>query len=69
MRVPVTFRDQPKHERREHKHRDASFSRREAKSLPHFVEFETPALFDHDWEVSSQSTTQPNFGFQPETSC
>jgi hypothetical protein len=66
MRVAITFRNQSEHERREHKHRYSPFRRSEAKPLPHFVEFETPALFDHKWK-SGQSTTQRNFGFQPET--
>ena len=68
MRVAITFRNQPEHERGEHKHGHSSFSRCEAASLPHIIEFETPALLNHDLE-SSQSTTQRNFGFQPETSC
>jgi hypothetical protein len=68
MCVPITFRDQPQHERRDHEHDYSSLSRCEAESLPHFIEFETAALLDHDLE-SRQSTTQRNFGFQPETSC
>ena len=67
MRVPITFRDQPQHERSDHEHDYSFLSRCEAESLPHIIEFETPALLDHDLE-SSQSTTQRNFGFQPETS-
>jgi len=49
MRVAITFRDQPEHERRNNEYDYSSFSRREAKSLPHFIEFETPALFNHEW--------------------
>ena len=56
MRVAITFRDQPEHERRSNEYDYSSFSRREAESLPHFIEFETPALFNHeDCEVVSAS--------------
>ena len=48
MRVAITFRDQPEHERRGNEYDYPSFSRRETESLPHFIEFETPALFDHE---------------------
>ena len=48
MCVAITFRDQPKHERRGNEHRYSFLSRREAESLPHFIEFETPALFNHE---------------------
>src|SRR6476646_5584782 len=48
MRVTITFRDQPEHERRGNEYDYASFSRREAESLPHFIEFETPALLNHE---------------------
>jgi len=48
MRVAITFRDQPEHERRRNEHDYSSFSRREAEFLPHFIEFETPALFNHE---------------------
>jgi hypothetical protein len=54
MRVPITFRDQPQHERRDHEHGHSSFSRCEAASLPHIIEFETPALFDHDLEIEPE---------------
>src|SRR5205809_1824555 len=46
MSVTITFRDQPKHERRGDEHCYSSFSRREAESLPHFIEFKTPGLFN-----------------------
>ena len=49
MRVAITFRDQPEHERRGNEHRYSFLSRREAESLPHFIEFETPALFNHEY--------------------
>ena len=48
MRVAITFRDQPEHERRGNEYDYPSFSRREAESLPHFLEFETPAFFNHE---------------------
>ena len=48
MRVAITFRDQPEHEHRGNEYDYPSFSRREAESLPHFSEFETPALFNHE---------------------
>jgi hypothetical protein len=48
MRVAITFRDQPEHERRGNEYDYSSFSRREAESLPHFIEFESPALFNHE---------------------
>ncbi len=48
MRVAITFRDQPEHERRGNEYDYSPFSRGEAESLPHFIEFETPALFNHE---------------------
>ena len=48
MRVAITFRDQPEQKRRDNEYDYSCFSRREAKSLPHFIEFETPALFNHE---------------------
>jgi hypothetical protein len=48
MRIAITFRDQAEHERRGNEHCHSSLSRREAKSLPHFIEFETLALFNHE---------------------
>jgi hypothetical protein len=47
MGVAITFRDQPKHERGRNEHYYSSLSRREAESLPHFIESETPAFFNH----------------------
>jgi hypothetical protein len=49
MRVAITFRDQPEHECRGNEYDYSPFSRREAKSLPHFIELETPALFNHEY--------------------
>ena len=48
MRVAITFRDQPEHERRGNEQGYSSLSRREAKSLPHFFKLEMPALFNHE---------------------
>ena len=48
MRVAITFCNQSQHERRRNEYNYPSFSRREAEFLPHFIEFETPALFNHE---------------------
>jgi hypothetical protein len=58
MRVAITFRDQPEHERRGNDYDYPSFSRREAESLPHFIEFETPALFNHKYLRSFPAFTR-----------
>ena len=34
--------------------------------MPHFIELETTALFNHEW--FQQSAIESNFGFQPEMS-
>ena len=49
MRVAITFRDQAEHERCSNEDCYPSLSRREPESLPHFIEFETPALFNHEY--------------------
>jgi hypothetical protein len=46
MSVTITFRYQPKHERRDDEYGYSSLCGREAKSLPHFIERETPAAFN-----------------------
>jgi hypothetical protein len=46
IRVAVTFRDQAEHERSEYEYHYSSFYGSEAESLPHFIKFETPALFN-----------------------
>ena len=46
MRVAITFCDQSERERCSNEHCYSSFSRREAESLPHFIEFKTPAPFN-----------------------
>ena len=46
MRIAMPFCDQPKHERHGNEHCHSSLSRGEAKSLPHFIEFETPGLLN-----------------------
>ena len=61
MRVAITFRDQPEHERRDNEYDYSSFSRREAKSLPHFIELETPPSFNH--KVTSASSRNCRAGF------
>jgi hypothetical protein len=48
MGVAITFRDQAKHERCSNEHCYSSLGRREAESLPHFIEFETLAFFNHE---------------------
>ena len=52
MRVAITFRDQPEHERRGNEYDYSSFSRCEAESLPHFIEFETPGLSNQGTNLS-----------------
>jgi hypothetical protein len=44
MGVTITFRHQSKHERGDYEYGYSSLCGREAKSLPHFIEFETPAF-------------------------
>src|SRR5258707_13654350 len=61
IRVAITFRDQPEHERRGNEYDYSSFSRREAESLPQFIELETPALFSH--KVTSASSRNCRAGF------
>ena len=53
MRVAITFRDQPEQKRRDNEYDHPSLSRREAESLPHFIEFETSGL-------SNQVTNLPD---------
>ena len=49
MRVAITFRDQAEHERRSNEDCYPFLSRREPESLPHFIEFQTPTLFKHEY--------------------
>ena len=49
MHVAITFRDQAEHEGCGNEDCYPSLSRREPKSLPHFIEFETPTLFNHEY--------------------
>ena len=58
-RVAVTFRDQPEPERRDNEYDYSSFCVSEAKPLPHFIEFETPAFFNH--EVTSAASSAVSF--------
>jgi hypothetical protein len=48
MGVAITFRDQPKNERCGNEDRYSFLRRREAESLPHFIEFETLAFSSHE---------------------
>ena len=52
MSVAITFRDQAEHERRDNEQRYSSLSGSEAESLPHFIEFETPSLFNQVTNLS-----------------
>jgi hypothetical protein len=49
MRVAITFRYQAEHERCDDEYGYSFFGGSEAESLPHFIEFETPALFKHEY--------------------
>ena len=61
MRVAITFRDQPKREGRGNEYCHSSLSRRKTESLPNFIEFETPTLFNH--KVTSASSRNCRAGF------
>ena len=61
MGVAITLGDQAEHERRGNEQSYSSLSRREAKSLPHFIELEMPASFNH--EVTSASSRNCRAGF------
>ena len=45
--IAITFRDQSKHEGRGNERGYTYLGRGEAESLPHFIEFGTPALVNH----------------------
>jgi len=49
MRIAITFRDQSKHEGRGNERGYTYLGRGEAESLPHFIEFATPALANHKY--------------------
>ena len=49
MRVAITFRSQAEHERCSNEDCYAFLGRREPEPLPHFIEFETPALANHEY--------------------
>jgi hypothetical protein len=49
MRIAITFRDQSKHEGRGNECGYTYLSGGEAESLPHVIEFETPALANHEY--------------------
>ena len=48
MRVAITFHYQAEHERCDDEYGYSFFGRSETESLPHFIEFETAALFNHE---------------------
>jgi hypothetical protein len=48
MRVAMTLGDQAEYKSRSNEHSYPSLSRRKAKPLPHFIELETPPLFNHE---------------------
>jgi hypothetical protein len=64
MGIAITFRDQPKHERGGNEHCYSSLSRCEAESLPHFIESETPAFFNHKI-TSAASSVVPFAAAEP----
>jgi len=49
MRIAIAFRDQSKHKGRDHECGYTYLSRGEPEPLPHFIEFETPALANHEY--------------------
>jgi hypothetical protein len=49
MRVAITFRDQPEHEDCENEQGYSFFGGSKAEPLPHFIEFETAAFFNHEY--------------------
>ena len=49
MPVAITFRDQAEDKGCSNEDRYPSLSRREAESFPHFIEVETPILFNHGY--------------------
>lgn len=49
MCVAITFRDQSKHEGHSNERGYTYLSRGETEFLPHFIEFETPALVNHEY--------------------
>ncbi len=48
MNVAVTFCAQPENERRDNEYGYSFFRGSETESLQHFIEFETPAFFNHE---------------------
>src|SRR6476659_5989769 len=61
MRVAITFRHQAEHERRGDEQGYSSLGWREAKSLPHVIESETPALFSHEVTSASSRNCRASF--------
>jgi hypothetical protein len=50
--VPITFRDQAEYECRDYEKRYSFLNGSETKSLPHFIEFETPGLSNQGTNLS-----------------
>lgn len=48
MRIAITFCDQTEHKRHGNERGYTYLSRSEAESLPYFIEFEMPALANHE---------------------
>ena len=48
MSVAVTLCAHPENERRDNEHGYSFFRGSETESLQHFIEFETPAFFNHE---------------------
>jgi hypothetical protein len=53
MFLTVTFRDRAEQECRNYEQRYSSFSESEAESLPHFIEVETPGLFNQSKSIQT----------------
>jgi len=68
MRVAITFCDQPKHEGRNNENGYSPFCWSEAESLPHFVESETPELFQLAKGFNFNSQIDPRAAAEPERS-
>ena len=62
MRIAITFRYQSKHKGRNNECGYAYLGRGEAESLPHFIEFETPALANHKRIRNTKNHHIPSFG-------
>ena len=68
MRVAITFCDQSKHEGRNNENGYSLFRWSEAESLPHFIESETPDLFQLAKVFKVNSQIDPGAAAEPERS-